>query len=124
MKSVLIGLLVSVICGCSSLSFTRGERPFDGVVHATSSLVCSYYWSGHDWQGNSIDRALHERVIPTAGIVVYGIVDLSSSVVGDIIIYPFQLAGGGPPSPDFDEKVHSLLPCGTLQSSLNTIGAL
>ena len=98
-----LGIVVFYLSGCSSLSFTRGERPFDGTVHAASSLVCSGYWSNHGYAGKEKGRKLSERVVPTVGLAIYSTVDLVSSFVTDVVTFPISVFGNGPRVASFDK---------------------
>jgi len=123
LKLILFGVWVLLISGCSTIAFTNAEQPFDGTVHATSSLICSGYLSNHDAKGKSKGRSVVGRVIPTIGLVLYGSIDLVSTIVFDAIVFIPQrtkLIEPGRPYPA-DKKPHSLLPCGTLDSSINIV---
>lgn len=124
MKATVIILLLLVLSGCSTLSFTRDERKFDGTVHAVSAVLCTGYWATHNGQGERADRPFHRDAAAFTGLALYGVVDLGFSLVGDLIVLPVQWLGGGPGSAVFDEKDHKPLPCGTLQHSINVIGAM
>jgi len=119
-----LGIVVFYLSGCSSLSFTRGERPFDGTVHAASSLVCSGYWSNHGYAGKEKGRKLSERVVPTVGLAIYSTVDLVSSFVTDVVTFPISVFGNGPRVASFDKVPHRILPCGSIENSINVVGGL
>ena len=123
-RIILLCVSLCTVGGCSSASFTRAEKPFDGTVHATSSLICAGYWSNHDYKRNEKSRTYVERVVPTVGLIVYSSLDLASSALLDLVLLPAQAIGGGPRVVPFDQVPHSILPCGTLQNSINVVGGL
>ncbi len=121
MNRLLILISVLALSGCSSMSFTRSEKPFDGTVHATSALICSVYWSNHGFDGKDKGRTTTQRILPSMGLIVYGGVDLVATVVSDIIVWPVHAAGGGPPVASFDQVPHAILPCGMIEHSKNVV---
>ncbi|NND72935.1 MAG: hypothetical protein HKN43_15275 [Rhodothermales bacterium] len=108
------------------MSFSRKDAAFDGKHHAVSALVCPCYWSDRTWQRKSRDRSIPARIVPTLGLAFYSLVDVSFSVVGDIIfLVPSVMIRGGPSEAQFDVQDHALpWQCGSLQHSLYVIGAL
>lgn len=125
-KLVKLTLLISLtfcLSACSTLSFTNAAQPFDGTVHAISSLICSGYWSNHGSDGEEKGRSIGGRIVPTFGLVFYGTVDLVSTLLFDSLIFFPQRLGiiesGRPYAAD--RKPHSLLPCGTIDHSINIV---
>lgn len=126
-KLIGLALLSMMVCtGCSTLTFSRYDGPFDGTYHAASSLVCSGYWSNRDWDRKSKERTITERIVPTAGLALYSLIDLPFSVIGDIaFLIPNGVIQGGPSSAVFDKKEHEQpWRCGSLSSSIHVVGAL
>ena len=117
-------LLALLMAGCSSASFTRKDRPFDGTVHAASSLVCSWYWSNHGYKRKDKGRSFGQRIVPTAGLAVYSSVDLVSSFFFDLVLLPGQAIAGGPSVAPFDQVPHRIFPCGSIEHSINVVGGL
>ncbi len=88
--------------------------------------MCAGYWSNRDWARESKNLSASACVGPTVGLIVYSFIDIPSSVVGDVIgLIPDLLIRGGPGRPAFDTEDHKEpWRCGSLQHSINTVGAL
>ena len=117
-------LPILLLMGGSTLSFTRKDKPFDGTLHAASSLVCSWHWSNHGFAEREKGRTIGQRILPTVGLVAYSSVDLVGSLLLDLVALPAQAIAGGPPVAHFDQVPHALFPCGSIEHSINVVGGL
>lgn len=124
-KALIVPFLLAV-SGCSTMSFSNKDGPFDGTYHSLSALVCSGYWSNRDWQRNDLGKDLFPRLVSTSGLVFYSLVDVPFSVMGDVLfLIPNTVIKGGPSRPAFDVKDHKKpWACGSLSHSIDVIGAL
>lgn len=125
-QPLVLALLCLSISSCSTISFSRKDAVFDGTHHAASALVCSGYWSNRTWERQSRHRSFPARTGPTLGLIFYSLVDVSFSVVGDIVAFvPNAIIRGGPARAAFDVQDHAQpWQCGSLQHSMHTIGAM